>query len=282
MIRIADQAAGLRQRRDSSSVVPLRRRMFQGPAWTLAVTSGKGGVGKTQIAANIGVALASRGLQVLMLDADLGLASLDLALGLQPKADLQTVVEGRAAIEDVAVTGPMGLRLLPACPGRYDMANLSPSDRSRLIQAVHSAAEDYDVLLIDTGAGIGSNSVYFASAADEVLLVTTPDPTALRDAYAMAKVLHRRASVDRIKLVANQVRSSLEGVELHSRIDTIVTRFLALELEFLGSVPWDNEVMKGARAGRPHVLAAPEAKASRAVRGLAARLREQRRMEVAC
>lgn len=282
MIRVADQAAGLRARRDSSSVVPLRRRMFQGPAWTLAVTSGKGGVGKTQIAANIGVALAARGLQVLMLDADLGLASLDLALGLQPKADLRAVVEGRAEVEDVAVQGPMGLRLLPACPGRYDMANLAPAERSRLIQAVHRAAEDYDVLLIDTGAGIGSNSVYFASAADEILLVTTPDPTALRDAYAMAKVLHRRASVDRIKLVANQVRSALEGAELHTRIDAIVTRFLALELEFLGSVPWDKEVVKGARAGRPHVLAAPEAEASRAVRGLAARLREQRRMEVAC
>lgn len=282
MIRTPDQAAGLRARREESSVVPLRRRMFQGPAWTLAVTSGKGGVGKTQIAANVGVALAARGLQVLMLDADLGLASLDLALGLQPKADLRTVLEGRAQVEDVAVPGPMGLRLLPACPGRYDMANLDPSERSRLIQAVHRAAEDYDVLLIDTGAGIGSNSVYFASAADEILLVTTPDPTSMRDAYAMAKVLHRRASVDRMKLVANQVRGAVEGVELHGRIDAIVTRFLALDLEFLGSVPWDKEVVKGARTGRPHVLAAPEAAASRAVRAVAARLREQRRMEVAC
>ncbi|MEM9073679.1 MAG: MinD/ParA family protein [Myxococcota bacterium] len=281
MIYAADQAAGLRTR-EESSLIPLRRRAFRGPAWTLAVTSGKGGVGKTQLAANIGAALASRGLQVLLLDADLGLASLDLALGLQPKSDLRAVLRGEASIEDIAVRGPMGLKLIPACPGRYDMANLGPAERSRLIQAVHEAAENYDVLLIDTGAGIGSNAVYFASAADEILLTTTPDPTALRDAYAMVKILHRRASVDRIKLVANMVHTALEGAELHARIDAIVTRFLSLDLDFLGSVPWDKEVAKGARRGRPHVLEAPLAPASRAVLGLAARLREQRRLEVAC
>lgn len=278
MIYVPDQAASLR----ANNVVPLRKRAFHGPAWTLAVTSGKGGVGKTQIAANIGVSLARRGLQVLMLDADLGLASLDLALGLQPRADLLSVVRGEATIEDIIVDGPMGLKLIPACPGRYAMANLEPGQRSRLIQAVHEAAQAYDVLLIDTGAGIGSTSVYFASAADEVLLVATPDPTAIRDAYAMAKVLHRRCGVDRIKLVANQVHNALSGADLHARLDEIVTRFLALELDYLGYVPWDKEVIGSARRGRPHVLGAPQSPASRAVAALAARLREQRRLEVAC
>ena len=278
MIYVPDQAAGLR----ANNVIPLRKRAFRGPAWTLAVTSGKGGVGKTQIAANIGVALARRGLQVLMLDADLGLASLDLALGLQPRTDLLAVVRGEATIDEIAVDGPMGLKLLPACPGRYAMANLDPGQRSRLIQAVHEAAQAYDVLLIDTGAGIGSTSVYFASAADEVLLVSTPDPTAIRDAYAMAKVLHRRCGVDRIKLVSNQVGNALAGAELHARLDEIVTRFLALELDYLGYVPWDKEVIRSARRGRPLVLSAPTSPASRAVAALAARLREQRRLEVAC
>ncbi len=278
MIYVPDQAAGLR----GGKVIPLRKRAFRGPTWTLAVTSGKGGVGKTQLAANIGVALASRGLQVLMLDADLGLASLDLALGLQPRANLLAVIEGSAQVEDIIVDGPMGLKLIPACPGRYDMANLDPAKRSRLIQAIHEAAQAYDVLLIDTGAGIGSTSVYFASAADEVLLVATPDPTAIRDAYAMAKVLHRRCAVDRIKLVANQVHSALGGAELHARLDEVVTRFLALQLDYLGYVPWDREVIRSARQGRPYVLRTPTSPASRSVAALAARLREQRRLEVAC
>ncbi len=282
MTYVADQASGLRSTEPPASVVPISRRVFGGPAWTLAVTSGKGGVGKTQLAANLGVALAARGMQVLLLDADLGLASLDLAFGIAPEGDLRAVVRGDASVEEIVVRGPYGLGIIPACPGRYDMANLSPPERSLLIRAVHDAAEAYDVLLIDTGAGIGSNAVYFASSADEVLLVATSEPASIRDSYAMAKVLHRRSAVDRIKLVANQVRSTSEGAQLHMRMNNIVQRFLALDLELAGSIPWDREVEAGARAGRPHILRAPRSQASRAVTALAARLREQRRMEVAC
>ncbi|MEO0323567.1 MAG: P-loop NTPase [Myxococcota bacterium] len=270
------QAEGLRAARRQAKVVPLHpreeRRGPRGPVRTFAVTSGKGGVGKTQLSANLAVALAKRGLRVLLLDADLGLASLDLALGLRPEDDLRSVVRGERSVDEVLCEGPLGVQLVPACPGRFDMANMSPSERQRLNRAVQDLAQDYDALIIDTGAGIGSNAVGFAASADEVLLVVTPDPTSMRDAYAMAKVLHRRSGVDRIHVVANQVSSDREGAEMHQRIEGIVKRFLALELLYLGAIPFDDDVRAGVAAGAPCVLSEPLGAAGRAIDGLARRL----------
>ncbi|MEM1414930.1 MAG: P-loop NTPase [Myxococcota bacterium] len=271
-----DQAAGLRVVRRHAKVVPLHPvnggGSGSGPVRTFAVTSGKGGVGKTQLSANLAVALAKRGLKVLLLDADLGLASLDLALGLRPEDDLRSVVRGERAIEEILCDGPLGIKLVPACPGRYDMANMSARERQRLNRAVQDLAASFDALIIDTGAGIGSNAVAFAASADEVLLVVTPDPTSMRDAYAMAKVLHRRSGVDRVHIVANQVSSDREGSEMHQRIEGIVQRFLALELRYLGAIPFDDDVRAGVAAGEPYVLSNPSGPAGRAVDGLARRL----------
>jgi len=255
-----------------AKVLPLRRG---GPGRGLriyAVTSGKGGVGKTQLSANLGVELARRGEKVLLMDADLGLASLDLALGVRPEADLRNVLQGEADVDDIVVKGPEGVTLVPACPGRFDMANLTPQERQRLSTQVVEYAEGFDVLIIDTGAGIGSNAVGFAASADEVLLVCTPDPTALRDAYAMAKVLHRRSGVDRIRLVCNQVSSVTEGHELHQRLQQIVQQFMTLELEFLGAIPFDDDVRASVIAGEPYVLARRESAAGRALQKIGRRL----------
>lgn len=270
-----DQAEGIRVAREQQrgEVVPLRRGgEGSGELITIAVTSGKGGVGKTQLAANLGVSLAQQGLRVLMLDADLGLASLDLALGVQPTLDLRSVVRGEAEAADIITEGPLGLHLLAACPGRYDMANLQPAERRRMTEAVDALAADYDVFIVDTGAGIGTNAVSFAAGADEVLLVVTPDPTSMRDAYAMAKVLHRRSGVDRIRLVANQVASDAEGLEVHERLDSIVRKFLSLRLEYLGAIPHDRDVVSAVRAGQPYVLGAPTGAAARAMKVLVKRL----------
>ncbi|MBI2896004.1 MAG: MinD/ParA family protein [Deltaproteobacteria bacterium] len=272
MIRFANQADGLRAARGEGARVYRLHRASSSPTRTIAVTSGKGGVGKTQIAANLAVGLAQKGLKVVLLDADLGLASLDLALGLKPQFDLRSVLDGEKNIDEILLEGPAGVHLVPACPGRYEMANLNGTERAALANAVDEVAKKFDVLVIDTGAGIGGNAVTFASAADDVLLVTTPDPTAVRDAYAMAKVLNRRSGLERIHLVSNQVASEAEGLELHSRLDAIVRRFLTLELGYLGCIPRDESVRQACAAGEPFVLRSPSSVAARATEGLVRRL----------
>jgi flagellar biosynthesis protein FlhG len=268
----ADQAAGLRKSQATFQTPKVTGTRAAAPKLSIAITSGKGGVGKTQLAANLAVALAQRGLKTLLLDADLGLAGLDLALGITPSHTLNEVLDGKLRPEDIVCEGPCGLRLLPACPGRYEMANLAPSDRDMLTNAIDGCAASYDVLLTDTGAGINSNSVSFAAGADEVLLIVTPDPTSMRDAYAMAKVLAKRAGVETIRFVANQVNSEAQGVELHATLSGLIHRFLPIELTYFGCVPRDELVRQGAAAGSPFILKAPDSKPARAIQALAQRL----------
>ena len=282
MLRLNDQADGLRRNASEPSNVVRLRRPTGTHTRTIAVTSGKGGVGKTQISANLGVALARRGLRVVLLDADLGLASLDLALGLSPTHDIRSVMEGQMTLDEVLVEGPAGVKLVPACPGRYDMANLGTRELNALHNAVDELAKSYDVLVIDTGAGIGSNAVSFASSADDVLLVSTPDPTSMRDAYAMAKVLNRRSGVDRLHLITNQVASETEGGQLFARLDGIVRRFLTLDMSYLGCVPRDEAVRQSVAAGEPYVMRAPDSSAAQATDLLARRLFADRTSRELC
>jgi flagellar biosynthesis protein FlhG len=278
----ADQAAGLRQSTPSFEATKLTPSRGLSPRLSIAVTSGKGGVGKTQLSANLALALAQRGLKVLLLDADLGLAGLDLALGVTPKYTLSDVLDGKLKPEEIIVEGPCGLRLLPACPGRYEMANLSPSERDMLTNAIDECAESYDVLLTDTGAGINSNSVSFAAAADEVILVATPDPTSMRDAYAMAKVLTKRAGVETLRFVANQVSSEAQAAEQHDTLRGLIRRFLPVELAYLGGIPRDEVVRQGAANGSPFLLRSPDGNAARAIQAIAQRLLALGSSRVAC
>ena len=272
MFRASDQADGIRLVRNSLAPGLRPKRGGIDTALSFAVTSGKGGVGKTQLSANIAHVLAKRGQRVLLLDADLGLASLDLALGVHPNRDLLSVVRGQCALADIVVQAGENLDLVPACPGRYEMANLQSAEREHLHNALRDLAAEYDVLIIDTGAGIGANSVGFAALGSHILLVTTPDPTSLRDAYAMAKVLHRRAGVDSIRVIANQVSSEANGIEVYERLLGITRRFLSLELDYLGCVPKDETVSRAVAQGQPYVIGAPRCKATRAVETLVSKL----------
>ena len=282
MLRTSDQADGIRMARDSRApqLRPLRNTIDT--ARSIAVTSGKGGVGKTQLSANLALALAKRGQKVLLVDADLGLASLDLALGIHPQADLLAVLRGECKIDEILVEAAHGVQLVPACPGRYEMANLGTPEREKLRAVIEELAESFDVLIIDTGAGIGANSVGFAALANEVLLVTTPDPTSLRDAYAMAKVLNKRAGVSSIELVANQVASEAGGREVYERLLGIAQRFLSLELNYLGCIPKDESVSRAVASGHPYVIGAPHCRAARALESLVERLLQRNTTDLVC
>lgn len=279
---MSDQAGGLRLLRAVEAPKTFARGRFAEGALTIAITSGKGGVGKTQISANLATAFAARGKRVVVLDADLGLASLDLALGVAPGDDLLSVVRGERTMQDIIVRSDSGVDLVPACPGRFEMANMGKAERDRILSALRELAAGYDVVIIDTGAGIGTNAVEFAALADEVVLVATPDPTSLRDAYAMAKVLHRRHAVPTVQLVANQVGGEQEGEAVYERLQGIVSRFLQLDLGYLGCVPRDEMVARANASGAPFVVSAPRSFAARAVERIVNRLTREHWVEGVC
>jgi len=249
--------------------------MKQEPAnHVIAVSSGKGGVGKTQIVANLAVAFARRGLRVLALDGDLGLSNLDMILGAKPQSTLLDLLDGGARIEDIITECEDGLDLLAGCSGRYDLANLGAQERHGLFSAVDSLESFYDVLLVDTGAGIGSNAVAFAAAAQTVLVVATPEPTSLADAYGLIKVVHSQSGIKRFSLVANMVTNEAEGESIYQRLATLANRFLGVGIDYVGAVPRDRTVRKAVHAGQPVTRLDPNAPASRCMTAIARRLAE--------
>ena len=178
----ADQASGLRQMPRPTEADRRARQRAPGAPLRIAVTSGKGGVGKTTVASNLAAIWARSGRRTLVVDGDLGLACMDLALGIKPRNDLVDVLEGSASVDDVLVASPFGMQLLPAASGRFDAATLGASARAALLRAIDAVAARFEVVIVDTGAGIGATTVELAGSADEVVLVTTAEPAALRDA----------------------------------------------------------------------------------------------------
>lgn len=240
----------------------------------IAVSSGKGGVGKTNMVANLAVAYAQDKKRVLALDGDLGMANLDLALGVTPDKSLLDVLQGHASIKDVICPAVEGIHIISGCSGRYELANMEERERHNLFAAIDSLENLYDVLLIDTAAGIGSNAISFAGAAQQVVMVATPEPTSLADVYAFIKVLSQKCGVERVFLVANMVSNPQEGEMVYARLSQILDRFLGVGLSYLGHVPKDNTVPRCIRQGRPMLVVEPDAPASRAVRAIARKLSE--------
>lgn len=238
----------------------------------IAVASGKGGVGKSHVAANLAYCVARTGRRTLLIDADLGTANLDLLLGVTPGRNLGHVVDGQADLPGVITDGPGGMLFLPGASGLARVADLAEHERDRLLRQLLSVEDSADLVVIDTGAGIGRNVIAFASAADDVLVVTTPEPTAMTDAYALIKVLHGTGFAGRIGVVVNQAVDRDEGRDIYARLARTSGKFLGRTILDLGYLPADAQVPFAARARRPVVACRPGAKVSRAIIELSARL----------
>lgn len=243
-------------------------------ASVIAVTSGKGGVGKTNIAVNLAIKLASAGKQVVLLDADLGLANADVICNIDLPANLSHVIARRKDLSDVLVEAPGGFRLIGGASGLARMADLTDIDRQRIVTALGELEQQADVILIDTGAGISPNVLAFTRAADHVLIVTTPEPTAITDAYAVVKVISRDQAVGRISLLVNNARNPNEARVVHERISKVARQFLGVSVFDAGSVPADEQVSLAVRKRTPFALSAPRSAASHAVAQLAIRLEQ--------
>ncbi|MDH3644097.1 MAG: MinD/ParA family protein, partial [Gammaproteobacteria bacterium] len=212
------------------------------PIQVVAITGGKGGVGKTNVSVNLGVALSRMGRRVTLLDADLGLANVDVLLGLKPRKNLKDVLDGSCGLKDVLVEGPAGLHVVPAASGLQEMVQLGPREHAGLISAFSEIAHRMDVLLIDTAAGISNEVVSFLCAAQEIVLVVCNEPTSITDAYALIKVLNQRYGIDRVRVVSNMVRSDEDGTAVFSKLQKVTDRFLDVSLVHAGNISFDDHL----------------------------------------
>jgi flagellar biosynthesis protein FlhG len=235
-----------REEKDGSS--PKKTRRTRGSnARVIAITSGKGGVGKTSIVGNLGYAFAKLGKKVLILDADLGLGNLDVLLGLAPKYNLSHVILGERTIDEILVEGPGKMNILPASSGIQELTNLNKDQKIQILTQLDLLIDSVDVLFIDTAAGISSNVMDFNATAQEVVVVVSPEPTSITDAYALMKVLSLKYSGKACKLIVNMVRRPEEGREVFRQLQIVTDRFLDITIEYLGYVLLDGKVTKGVR-----------------------------------
>ena len=234
-----------------------------------SVTSGKGGVGKTTLSLNLGIALSRLGRQVLLIDADLGLANVNILLGASPDLTLEDLLRGRATAFDVTLPGPEGLTVLPAATGLAESDAWRSEDRERLADELGRLERGFDVILIDTGAGISAKVTDFVLSSDKMLVVAVPEPTSIADAYAMVKVCSSQRQDLDLGLVVNRARSPREAYELREKFEQILGRFLGLDLSFGGHVLEDLSVERAARDQQPLLLSQPKAQAALCIEKLA-------------
>jgi flagellar biosynthesis protein FlhG len=255
-------------------VIPLRPAPQARQTRVIAVTSGKGGVGKSVISANLGVCLARSGRRVLLVDADLALANLDLMLGVRARSSIREVLNARLRIEDVLVEGPSGVCLIPACSGDATLADVEEHSRLALMGAIDSLEDRFDTLVVDTGAGIGSNAVAFAAAAQQTLVVVTPDPASLADAYAMIKILSTRCGLARVYLCVNMASGPREADQVVERLLGLVQRFLNVSVVPIGYLYRDEAVERSVKACQSLIASYPQAAIASSLQALADRLIE--------
>jgi flagellar biosynthesis protein FlhG len=238
----------------------------------IAVTSGKGGVGKTNIVVNLCIALARMRRRVFLLDADMGLANVDVLLGMTPRYTIEHVLSGRKELLDIVMEGPGGFKVLPASSGISELSELTYEQQMQLFRALGSLDAEMDYLFIDTGAGISSNVLRFNASANEIVLVANAEPTSITDAYALMKLLSIKYHLRAFSLIANSVASEDEGQAVYERLHKVAAQFLNVTLDYLGPVPYDKAVSRAVRQQRPLLELYPTAPASRGLMRIAALL----------
>ena len=254
---IADQTEGLRR------IPPVK------PIKVIAVTAGKGGVGKSNISLNLAVALAKKQKKVMLLDADLGLANIDILLGLHGKYNLSHVLTGECRLSDIILEGPENIQVVPAASGTENMAQLSPTEHAGIIDAFNELTDDLDYMIVDTAAGISNTVLSFTRSAQELVVVVCDEPTSLTDAYALIKVMSKRYEWKHFHIIANMVRKIRDGRELFNKLYRVSEQFLEVNLSYLGAIPFDERMHEAVKKQQPVLSVFPDSKSAKAIRSLA-------------
>ena len=239
---------------------------------TIAIASGKGGVGKTNITANLAIALSRLNKKVLVFDADLGLSNIDVILNLAAKYNIKHLFQGGKKLSDLIIEGPQGIKILPASSGIQELTELDEFQRLRLIEEFEAYDDDLDYLLIDTSSGISSNVAFFCMAAQEIFIITSAEPTAMTDAYALIKVLFTKYHEKNFKVLVNSVKDKKEAADVYRRLSTAAERFLSISLDYIGYIPHDNFVPKAVRKQRAFMDIYPDSDAAKSIMSITERI----------
>ncbi len=232
---------------------------------SIAITSGKGGVGKSTVVANLAYLMAKMGKRVMILDADLGLGNIDILYDLKPSLTLKDVIDGKTSIEEIILSGPLGIKVIPAPSGVEEMVNLHISQKRFLLEQVQRVIKDVDILLIDTAPGITSNVIFFNLAASQIFLIVSPDPCSLIDGYALMKVLALNHHKHQFNLIVNHAKTETEAKSIYERLEMMVSRFLKGTLFYIGHIPFDQRVSMASRKKKLFVELYPDSEATRSL-----------------
>ena len=273
-----DQATNLRKmiKGESDRIYTLKRSNKDGLFSTInnpkviAITSGKGGVGKTNVVGNLAIACQRMGKRVLIFDADLGLANIDIIFGINPKHNIEDVIRGEKELSQIIVKGPEDVAIIPASSGVQELVHLTEGQKINLLNEFDILNNRFDILLVDTGAGISSNVIYFNLAARERIIVVTPEPTSITDAYALMKVMFCQHGTKNFFLLLNMVRDEREAKSVYQNLSRVVGRFLGgVSIDYAGFIPWDSLLQEAVSKREPVISCYPEASSSNSFKELA-------------